>query len=130
MNSPPANLLLHATDWALLLFHCALIGFNCFGMFWKRTRLANLVTLLLTGFSWTVLGLWYGFGYCPLTDWHWQVKEQLGVRDLPHSYLKWLADAPTGWDVDPMLVDVIAGIVFASSVLLSLYLNIRYWRRG
>lgn len=123
-------LLLHALDLGLLAFHCGLIAFNCFGMFWRRTRLANLITLMLTGFSWTVLGLWYGIGYCPLTDWHWQVKAKLGVTDLPHSYLKWLADTPTGWDVSAQLMDVIAVVVFGSSVLVSLYLNVRDWRRG
>lgn len=112
-------------DIALLVFHCGLIAFNCLGMLWRRTRFANLVTLLLTGASWTLLGIWYGLGYCPLTDWHWQVKTRLGVTGLPNSYLKWLVDAPTGWDVNAVAVDWVAGVVFASSLALSLWLNLR-----
>jgi len=122
-------LLLHAADIGLLIFHCALMAFNCFGMFWRRLRLANLVTLLLTGASWTLLGIWYGLGYCPLTDWHWQIKTRLGVTGLPNSYLKWLVDAPTGWDVNAQAVDVVAAVVFASALLLSVVWNIADYRR-
>ncbi|HPF94086.1 MAG TPA: DUF2784 family protein, partial [Tenuifilaceae bacterium] len=60
-------------DVFFVAFHTLLIAFNLFGWIWWRTRKANLITLLLTGLSWIGLGLFFGIGYCPLTDWHWQV---------------------------------------------------------
>jgi hypothetical protein len=116
-------------DWGFLIFHSAIILFNCFGWIWKRTRLGNLVCLLLTGASWTLLGIWYGLGYCPFTEWHWQVKYRLGVTDLPRSYLKWMVDAPTGLDVSAYWTDVVAVVVFGSSLVISITLNARDWRR-
>ncbi len=119
-----------ALDIGIYLFHNALIGFNLFGWAWRRTRVANLVTLLLTGASWTVLGLWYGLGYCPITDWHWQVKTRLGQTDLPHSYIKYLIDTPTGLDMPPLWADVLACVAFGMALALSIALNVRDWRRG
>ena len=119
---------LHAADVGLLVLHCGLMAFNCFGMYWRRTRRANLVTLLLTGLSWTALGYWYGWGYCPLTDWHWQVKTQLGVTGLPNSYIKWLIDTPTGWDTNAMAVDGVTLGVLVASVAASVWLNWRDWK--
>jgi hypothetical protein len=51
---------------------------------------------LLTGSSWLVFALWYGLGYCPCTDWHWEVKRRLGETDLPNNYLTYLIEAWTG----------------------------------
>ena len=31
------------------------------------------------------LGAVYGWGYCPCTDWHWDVKRRLGETGLPRS---------------------------------------------
>ncbi|MCD4791284.1 MAG: DUF2784 domain-containing protein, partial [Bacteroidales bacterium] len=73
-------------DTFFVVFHTALIIFNLFGWIWKPTRRLNLITLLLTGASWFILGIFYGIGYCPLTDWHWQVLHKLGIYDVPNSY--------------------------------------------
>lgn len=122
-------LLLRAADLFFLVFHCALMGFNLFGMFWRRTRVANLVVLLLTGGSWTILGIWYGLGYCPLTDWHWQIKARLGVTNLPQSYVKWLIDAPTGGDISPWTADAIVVSAYVSALVLSIGWNLWDWRK-
>ena len=65
-------------DIFFVIFHSALIAFNLAGWIWRKTRKAHLVVLSLTMVSWFVAGIWYGFGYCPCTDWHWQVKKKLG----------------------------------------------------
>lgn len=116
-------------DIGIYLLHNALILFNLFGWAWAKTRVANLVTLLLTGASWTLLGIWYGIGYCPITDWHWQIKRRLGQTDLPHSYIKYLIDTPTGLDISPAFADILAGSAFAVALALSIGLNLRDWRR-
>jgi hypothetical protein len=92
-------------------------------------RRLNLLTLAATAFSWFVLGLRYGFGYCPCTDWHWQVKLKLGEYDIPNSYVKYLIDTLTGLNVNASLVDALTGIGFALAVVASVSINLRDWRR-
>ena len=72
------------------IFHIALILFNLFGWIPKRSRKWNLVALSVTAFSWFVLGIFYGFGYCFLTDWHWQIREKLGYSTDSNSYVHFL----------------------------------------
>ncbi|MBI5219369.1 MAG: DUF2784 domain-containing protein [Bacteroidia bacterium] len=112
-------------DIFFLVFHTLLIFFNLFGWIWKRTRKINLVTLLLTGLSWFALGIFYGIGYCPLTDWHWEVLHKLGRYDLPNSYTKYLADRITGLDFNARLADTMTAALFFVALAASLYVNIR-----
>ncbi|WP_372637730.1 DUF2784 domain-containing protein [Fodinibius sp.] len=108
---------------AFIVFHTVLILFNLFGWIWKRTRRWNLLTLAATAFSWFILGIWYGFGYCPSTDWHWQVRRELGYSDMPNSYIKFLVELWTGIEVSAYTVDLWTGILFGLAMLASLYVN-------
>lgn len=108
-----------------ITFHTVLILFNLLGWIWKSTRPWNLVTLLLTGFSWFFLGIWYGFGYCPCTDWHWQVRRELGYTDMPDSYIKFLIELLTGLDVNAALVDMATVVLFFLALIISSYVNYR-----
>lgn len=111
-------------DVFFVVFHSALILFNLFGWIWRKTRLWNLVTLLLTACSWTLLGIFYGWGYCPLTDWHFQVLRKLGHTGLPTSYTKYLLDRITGMDWNTGLVDTATLVSLVLALVVSLYLNI------
>jgi hypothetical protein len=111
------------------VFHSSLIIFNLFGWIWKKTRLANLIVILLTAFSWTILGIWYGFGFCPCTDWHWQVREKLGYFDMPSSYTKFLIDSLTGLDVKETMVDTLAVTLLAMALVASVFTNVRDWKK-
>jgi len=118
-------------DLFFVVFHTTLIIFNLFGWIWKKTRLANLITLLLTGISWLILGLIVGtLGYCPLTDWHFSVLEKLGKTGLPNSYVKYLADRLTGLNFDPAMVDKFTLYTFLAALVLSIYLNIRDFKKS
>ena len=117
-------------DYLFFLAHCLLIGFNLLGWIWTKTRKIHLVVALLTGLSWTVLGIWYGFGYCPLTDWHWEVKRTLGEDDLPNSFIKYLADKLTGADINPLAIDIATGIGYLSALILSIVLNARKYLKS
>jgi len=77
----------HFLNYFFFLFHTLFTLFNMFAWIPRRTRKWNLVTLLLTAFSWFVVGIWYGWGYCFCTDWHWAVREKLGYRDQENSYI-------------------------------------------
>lgn len=119
----------YVLDKFFFVFHSFIIAFNLFGWMWRRTRLANLIIILLTAFSWFVLGIWYGYGYCPSTDWHWQVRAKLGIYDMPTSYTKFLVDSLTGWDVNQKLVDVVTLILLLLAFAASVWTNARDWKR-
>ena len=113
-------------DYFFIVFHTLLILFNVFGWIWKRTRKLNLILLLLTGLSWTLLGFFYGFGYCPLTDWHFKVLRKLGEYNLPNSYIKYLMDRLLTVDVSASTVDTVTLIVFLAALAVSLFFNFRH----
>ena len=118
-------------DILFVVFHTSLTLFNLLGWIWKKTRLANLITLALTGASWLFLGLLVGMlGYCPLTDWHFDILEKLGKTDLPTSYIKYLIDPLTGLDVNQTLVDKVTLYSFIAALAISLFLNIKDFRTG
>lgn len=118
-------------DIFFVIFHSSLILFNLFGWIWKKTRIANLVTLLLTGGSWLILGLIVGtIGYCPLTDWHFHILEKLGKTNLPYSYVKYLVDRLLGLNLDPALVDKFTLYSFLVALVFSIWLNIRDFKKS
>ncbi len=119
------NILYHSLDLFFMVFHASLVVFNLLGWIWKKTRLANLITLTLTGASWTLLGIFYGPGYCPLTDWHFRILEQLGKTNLPNSYMRYLVQRLFHVDFPATLVDRATLIAFLIALGLSLYFNIR-----
>jgi hypothetical protein len=116
-------------DKFFILFHTLLVLFILFGWIWRKTRKINLIILLLTFFSWFILGLWYGIGYCPLTHWHWQVRSRLGLYDMPASYIKFLLDTQTGWDWNAVLVDILTVVGLICALVISVILNISDWKK-
>jgi len=117
-------------NYFFFFFHTTLILFNSFGWILRRTRKWNLITLLATAFSWFILGIWYGWGYCFCTDWHWAVRKHLGYYDNTNSYTQFLAWKLTGIKFSPNLVDTVTAIVFFTSLALSFLFNIRDWRKS
>ena len=89
------------------VFHTVLILFNLVGWCIPRLRKLHLLALLFTLGSWFVLGIWYGWGYCFLTDWHYQVLRQLGQTDLPDSYIAFLITKSSGWTPPDDLVNTL-----------------------
>jgi len=110
-------------DVLFTILHLSIILFNLLGWIPKKTRKAHLIVVALTFASWFVLGIWYGWGYCFLTDWHWRVKEKLGEENLPNSFIKYMADKITGKDIDAGLVDLFTIMVFIFIILITIYVN-------
>lgn len=110
------------------VFHSAWILFNCVGWAWRRTRPWQLLTVSLTALSWFGLGLWYGWGYCPCTDWHWQARARLGYSDPP-SYVQLLIRELTGIDLQPVVANVTTLLVLIVAAGLGAALAIRDARR-
>ena len=109
--------MLYLLDSLLFGFHTVFTLFNLVGWIWPSTRRAHLVAVLLTFISWFAFGLWHGWGYCFLTDWHWDVKQALGQRNLPNSFIKYFADWLLGTNISPALADQIAVIGLAVAIL-------------
>jgi hypothetical protein len=109
-------------------FHTILILFNVFGWLVSRWRFAHFISLLLTAFSWFILGIWYGWGYCLCTDWHWQVREMLGYQDMSSSYIHFLIFKITNIDLPAHLVDSYTVIIFILVFIISTYLNVKKWK--
>lgn len=104
-------------DWLLHFLHIAVILINTTFWIWPKTLRLAQVMLVLTAISWFGFGVAYGFGYCFLTDWQWQVKEKLGETGLPQSYIKYALDSLTEKDWSPVLVDSLTVLVFVISVI-------------
>ena len=108
-------------------FHTILILFNVFGWLVPRWRSMNFISLSLTAFSWFILGIWYGWGYCFCTDWHWHVREILGYQDMSSSYIHFLILKLTRVDISTSLVEVYTVVIFFTAFIISAYLNVRKW---
>lgn len=121
---------LNLLDFFLTLFHLLIIGFNLLGWIWKSTRMLHFFLVITTIFSWVVLGFWYGFGYCPLTDWQWQVKAELGEQNLPNSFIKFFADKLTGMDMSSMLIDTVTAVSFGLVIIVSFTLHVLRYTSG
>ena len=110
-------------DIFFLVFHSALIIFNLAGWIFKKTRRLNLITLILTGASWYILGLFYGMGYCPLTDWHFKVLEILGENVYTTSYVDYLLERLLNVDVSAGTANTITVVAYFAALLISIYMN-------
>ncbi|MTI22894.1 DUF2784 family protein [Fulvivirga sp. RKSG066] len=116
-------------DLILFALHIAVIGFNLFGWIPRRWRRAHLVVVALTLFSWIILGFWYGFGYCFLTDIEWDIKRELGETNLPGSFITYLTNNILGMSLSSKTVDIITVGAYVPAVLVSLYLNFKPKRK-
>lgn len=112
-------------DALFVVFHTALIVFNMLGWAWRRTRRLHLITISATLLSWFGLGVTYGWGYCPLTDWHWQIKRALGETALPASWIKYYLDRITGMNWSATVVDWLVVGSALGALALSAWLNLK-----
>lgn len=112
-------------DICLTVLHISLILFFILGWIYKRTRKVHYLLVIIITISWFVLGLFYGFGYCFLTDIHWRVKMLLNEENLPISFIKYVLDKMTGKDFNEVWVDYITLSVFVCVLIISTSLYIR-----
>ena len=116
-------------DCFLSSFHVLFIFFNLFGWMSERTLRWHFLCVMTTAFSWVGLGFFYGWGYCVITDWHWQIKESLGERDLPGSYISYALIEYFGLRLSDEWINVSSSLIFASVFILSFVLNAKALRR-
>lgn len=114
-------------------FHCShivVISFTLTGWICPRTRLAHLTLVLATLGSWFVLGRWLGEGYCPVTDWHWKIKDAFGEGRPKGTYIHLLVRRLTGLEPRSASVDKMVMITTFLLLIASLSLNIKTWLVG
>ncbi len=112
-------------DYFFLIFHTTFTLFNMTGWIWKKTRKIHLATITATAFSWFIIGIWYGWGFCFCTDWHWKVRDALGRPIMSDSYIHFLILDITGINLPPHLVDTATLAVFTGCCVMTIVLNVR-----
>lgn len=122
--------MLQFLDHFLTVFHSAFVLFVLLGWMHPRTRKAHIVALVLTAIAWGLLGLKYGLGYCPLTDWQWDIKRELGETPLPNSFTKYIIDKITGLNTNAKLVDVATLVGLLFGITMATLSFVRSRKRG
>lgn len=103
--------MLYILDHFLTVFHLTFVVFVLIGWIFPSTRKAHVTALLLTIIAWMLLGLYKGvIGYCPLTDWHWDVKRALGETVLPGSFIEYMVEKITGINFSKVLIDSVTAL--------------------
>ncbi|HUP56971.1 MAG TPA: DUF2784 domain-containing protein, partial [Bdellovibrionota bacterium] len=119
----PVRRMLALLDHLLTVSHLLLIAFALTGWALRRLRRVHLAVMLAIAFSWLVLGARYGWGYCFVTDWAWQIKHARGETGLPASFVEYALERATGSDWNSALVDRVTGMAGALALILSLAAN-------
>lgn len=115
--------LLNAAFHAL---HCVVIAFTVVGWVVPSFRPAHLAFILGTLGCWYLLGFWFGFGYCPITDWHWRIKAVLGEGRPKETYIHYVAtQAGLAWTAASVNRSVL--LVTLAATAVSAALNIHHW---
>lgn len=122
--------MLQMADYFFVLFHTCLILFNLFGWLWRPLQKWQLLTISLTFASWLGLGIWYGLGYCPLTDWHWDILRKMGETNLPNSYISYLFQRLLGLKLPDLWVDVLTVSMAILALAASIWVNFFQKRKG
>jgi hypothetical protein len=109
------------------LFHAALITFVLVGWMFPATRMAHLILVLLTLGSWFVLGIWMGMGYCPITEWHWKIKDALGEGRPRMSYVQFVLQKLLHRSLNAAVIDRGVVVITVVVALASVAVNVRHF---
>jgi hypothetical protein len=115
--------MLRFLDVLLTVVHLAIVAFNLLGWIPRSTRRAHFISILVTAACWFLLGIWYGMGFCPVTEWHWNVKAKLGEQNIPNNFIEYIAEKVFGYDFDPQLVGTVIAVCFGLAAMLSVWVN-------
>lgn len=76
------------------------------------------------------MGYWFGWGYCFLTDVHWDIKRALGEENLPASFVSYIFHDYVDWYPPASFVNQLVGGGFAVIfVIVMIQLAWQWWRR-
>jgi hypothetical protein len=118
------NIVLKLLNIIFHLIHLSIIIFFLFGWMFERLRFAHFILSLLILLSWCGLGIFFGFGYCLVTDIQWKIKKLLKEEPNTEFYVKYMVDKLTGLNTNPGFVNgmttcIYFGIFIISTILIS-----------
>jgi len=116
---------LHMLNITFFVVHSALILFNLIGWKFSQTRRLHLACVAATLFSWIVMGWFRGFGYCLCTDWHFQIRRELKLPVVGHTYLQLLTEVWLGISITRLTSDLLT----AGGLLIVLVITLYVWIR-
>ncbi|MGE9744308.1 DUF2784 family protein [Bdellovibrio bacteriovorus] len=105
--------------------HLGVMFSNLFLWWFRKTLWLAQITLAMTLISWVGLGYRYGWGYCFLTEWQWQIKSKRGELSLPDSYIQYILQK-LGFSYADSDVNRVVLFLFVVSILGCLW---RTWRK-
>ncbi|MDO5654204.1 MAG: DUF2784 family protein [Brachymonas sp.] len=105
--------------------HIAVIMFFLLGWLVPALLPWHLTLLLAMLGSWFILGHWLGTGYCPISDWHWKIKQHCGPGKPDGSYIHLVLQHITGKTLNSARVDKWVLVITLFLTLGSLLLNAR-----
>lgn len=122
--------MLHLLDYFLTVFHTAFVLFVLFGWLKPSWRKIHVTAILLTLTAWLLIGLYKGvLGYCPLTDWHWDIKRSLGERGMPSSFIEYILEKISGLNLPKKPVDWLTGAGMVFSVVMAVVFHLKSKRK-
>lgn len=116
--------MLYLLDLFFYWFHICIILLNSFGFIFPKTRRLHFWVIHLTLFSWIVLGYNYGWGYCFLTDWHYDILYKLGEAPSP-SFIVYLAQRCCGINLGIKTADIAAVFVLIIALIGAYYFKLK-----
>jgi len=116
---------LKIADVLLTVIHLIFIVFILFGWIPIKLRKVHYISMWIVFISWFLLGLYFGLGYCLLTDLHWKIKIKLNEVNLPYSFIKYILDRITKNDFDETMINYVTVVVFIFIFILSTYFFIK-----
>lgn len=126
----PRLIVYHILNFLFHVLHLSIILFVMLGWMVAAFLPFHLALLLATLGSWFVLGHWLGQGYCPISDWHWEIKKNYGPGKPEGTYIHRILQSITGKALDSEKVDHM--VVLATLVLTigSVILNLTQYLAG
>jgi len=112
------------TDNIFNILHILAILINCFGWAFSKTLKLNLWLLLLTISSWSILGLFFGIGFCFLTEVHSFALGLMGRPSISFSYLDYLLLVKLKIPISSNIISILSILAVFTSLGISIKKNL------
>lgn len=106
------------------ILHILAILINCFGWAFSKTLKLNLWFLLLTISSWSILGLFFGIGFCFLTEVHSLALGLIGSPSINFSYLDYLLLVKLKIPISSNTISILSILAVFTSLGISIKKNL------
>ena len=109
--------------------HLLIIFINCFGWAWEKTLKLNIFLLLATIVSWSILGIFFGLGFCFLTNIHFIFLNSIETTAIPFSYLDHLLIDSLDLKISSKIISLFSILVIFASLGVSIKKNFYHVER-